>query len=189
MTEENNTITKEAAAAIIESVCHVNIAYKGEGKEKPAEKGGKVWEFDKWDIRIEYGKTSEYFRGEPVYRSEYSLEYKMGLGHRKTEKAFILAKREDASLARVKNPVKLDRNKGEYVYAIEPKVLDIFHSIVLDGNLAQESFEDFCSNCGYSEDSRKALECYLACQKEGDFFRRAFNAEQREKITKFFCDY
>jgi hypothetical protein len=49
----------------------------------------------------------------------------------------------------------------------KPTLADILYSLQSDANCAQDTFADFCAETGYDEDSRKALETYLACQAEG----------------------
>jgi len=44
-----------------------------------------------------------------------------------------------------------------------PKVGDVLQSLALDASSAEESFEDWCANCGYDTDSRKAFATYEAC--------------------------
>lgn len=53
----------------------------------------------------------------------------------------------------------------------KPTLADILYYLQSDAAIASESFDDFCSNCGYDTDSRKALETYLACQKSGTDLR------------------
>lgn len=54
---------------------------------------------------------------------------------------------------------------------IPPSAADVIYSLAMDAAAASETFSEFCSNVGYDEDSRKALEAYLACQKSGAEFR------------------
>lgn len=48
----------------------------------------------------------------------------------------------------------------------------VCHSLILDGQCGEDTFADFCANCGYDEDSRSALATYEACQKSGAAFRK-----------------
>jgi hypothetical protein len=45
-----------------------------------------------------------------------------------------------------------------------PKAAEVLDCLASDANGASDSFEDFCSNFGYDEDSRKAEKIYKACQ-------------------------
>lgn len=46
------------------------------------------------------------------------------------------------------------------------------------------TFEDFCSNYGYDEDSRTAERIYFAVQKEYTQLARLFTPEQMEELAK-----
>lgn len=46
------------------------------------------------------------------------------------------------------------------------------------------SFDSFCYEYGYSNDSISALKTYLACGKEYEELRRIFNAEQIEELRE-----
>lgn len=38
----------------------------------------------------------------------------------------------------------------------QPLAVEVISSLFSDANCGEESFKDFCDNCGYSDDSRKA---------------------------------
>lgn len=46
-----------------------------------------------------------------------------------------------------------------------PEAPDVLHSLFSDAQSGNESFAEFCGNLGYDEDSRKALDTYLTCQR------------------------
>lgn len=46
------------------------------------------------------------------------------------------------------------------------------------------TFEDFCSDCGYDEDSRTAERIYFAVQKEYTQLARLFTPEQMEELSE-----
>lgn len=52
--------------------------------------------------------------------------------------------------------------------------LDCFLS---DSNAGEQSFEDFCSEFGYDEDSRKAEKIHNSCIKSFDKFNRVFDCD------------
>ena len=72
-------------------------------------------------------------------------------------------------------------------YPTKPTLADIMYSLQSDAACASESFDDFCSNCGYDTDSRKALETYLACQQTGTDLRRLGLSLQT--LGELFQDY
>lgn len=47
-----------------------------------------------------------------------------------------------------------------------------------------DTFEDFCSEFGYDDDSISALKTYLACQKQWSNIRKIFTEEQIEELAE-----
>lgn len=72
-------------------------------------------------------------------------------------------------------------------FPTKPTLADILYSLQSDASVASESFDDFCGNCGYDTDSRKALETYLACQKSGTDLRSL--GLNLETLGELFQDY
>lgn len=67
---------------------------------------------------------------------------------------------------------KVEENMVDFLASVAViDVAGVCYSLLQDGRCAEGSFEDFCADCGYDTDSRKALETYLACQKNGADFR------------------
>jgi len=75
-----------------------------------------------------------------------SFDYYTGIGHRKTI-------------------------KGQSV-PVTPKEDDILQSLIIDVDASDELFADWCLNCGYSTDSRQALNIYLECQENAKKLRK-----------------
>ncbi len=48
----------------------------------------------------------------------------------------------------------------------------VIHSLLFDSQAGQETFSNFCSNCGYEEDSRKALATWEKCVAISSDFNR-----------------
>ena len=59
----------------------------------------------------------------------------------------------------------------------KPQLHGALHSLLMDAQSGEETFPDFCANYGYDEDSRKALDIYLACQKTGADLRRVLGSD------------
>ena len=59
----------------------------------------------------------------------------------------------------------------------EPVLASVLESLANDYNPSDMSFEDFCSEYGYSEDSRKAEKVYRALRKETQALDRLFGEE------------
>ncbi len=57
---------------------------------------------------------------------------------------------------------------------------NVVHSLLMDASCAADTFADFCANCGYDEDSRKAFQVYEACQRNGAELRRVLGPLYKE---------
>ena len=68
-----------------------------------------------------------------------------------------------------------------------PKLEEVLHCLFSDYSCASDTFEEFCSYLGYSDDSIKAFETYRACQKSGERLKKALKGEFytiKEEIEK-----
>ena len=97
------------------------------------------------------------------------FEYSTGIGHRIELDRF---RKEAFQKLMNKNPQKNKANLYLYIDELKkvskPKPLnidDVLYSLILDSQASAESFDDFCDNFGYNEDSVKHNEIYKACQK------------------------
>ena len=64
----------------------------------------------------------------------------------------------------------------------EPNVADVLSSLILDASCGDQSFEDFCSDFGYDEDSRKAERTWRDCTAMTPRVKR-FLGERFEAFT------
>lgn len=65
----------------------------------------------------------------------------------------------------------------QVVYVTIPKIDDILNCLFLDSQAGTETFEDFCLNFGYSNDSIQALDTYKACQENHFKLLRALGSQ------------
>ncbi len=105
------------------------------------------WGHFEWSVTLICGEQS------------FTTAYRTGLGHR------------DCDSVRAKRWI-LDPRAPK-----RPSLADVVSSLLSDAQCSADSFEDFCADCGYDTDSRKALETYLACQTIGTAVRRLFGAK------------
>lgn len=70
-----------------------------------------------------------------------------------------------------------------------PSAASVLHSLVLDGGAIDQSFDDWCDDYGYRNDSRKALATYSACCETGRKLRVLFTAEQRTFLADLLADF
>ncbi len=55
---------------------------------------------------------------------------------------------------------------------VPPECADLVVCLLSDLEACECSFEEWCGTFGENPDSRKALDCYLACQRNGDNVRK-----------------
>lgn len=144
------------------------------------------WQFDRYLVSFERnGKIT-------------SFDYKCGTGHRMASKFSPVKKPDTHKPVRIASKKLQDKSMAiKYSYGLEypnqwlilPTAASVLHSTSLDAQCASDTFEDFCSNLGYDEDSRKALEIYLACQEGGKKLRKIFTSAEIEQIQEILQDY
>lgn len=86
-----------------------------------------------------------------------SFRYYTGIGHRTPKMPYT------APLAEI-----LRRSKP-----VTPKLEDILESLRLDASARLMSFQDWCDEFGYDQDSIKALNLYTQCSNTWDLLKRA----------------
>ena len=72
---------------------------------------------------------------------------------------------------------------------VSPTLPDVLYSLLMDSSAVDETFSDWCSSYGYSDDSIKALETYQACVKEGQALTKAFTPAELNHLREIFQDY
>jgi len=74
---------------------------------------------------------------------------------------------------------------------VTPKLEDVAHSLLLDGSAYFDgnTFENWCADFGYSDDSIKAKETFEACDKIGRELSRALSREQVESLREWASNY
>ena len=126
-----------------------------------------------------------------VIINEQDFEYSRGIGYR-TELSHY--ERDKFKKVMNRNPQKTKSNLLLYVDELKkvskPKPLnidDVLYSLVLDTQLSRETFDDFCDDLGYSNDSIKANDIYKACQKNGKKLRTFI--KDLDRAIDLFQDY
>lgn len=72
---------------------------------------------------------------------------------------------------------------------VKPSAASVLHSLLLDASANDRSFNDWCSDYDYSNDSMKAFETYQACCAIGEKLRKIFNHAQRETLRELLEGY
>lgn len=112
-----------------------------------------------------------------------SFEYKTGIGHRtlapmvqRSGDKFWFSNSGDTAhsveQAAARNMLILPRYKSDVGVNKRgsfkgPSVGDIISSLISDSSAMEETFDDWCSTYEYNNDSLKALNLYLTCQRIG----------------------
>lgn len=71
----------------------------------------------------------------------------------------------------------------------KPKVADVLRSLIMDASAANENFDDWCDNYGYSSDSIKALNTYKACLDTARALRKHFSPDTLRQVRELLQDY
>lgn len=134
-----------------------------------------LWMHDKWAVIIE----------------GQDFEYSTGIGNRVELDRF---KRDEFKRIMGKNPKKDKANLLMYadglkaVSKVKPlNIDDVLYSLVSDSQAGNETFDDFCDNFGYDNDSIKASEIYRACQKNSKKVRTFI--KDLDEAGELFQDY
>lgn len=137
----------------------VKIDYVGQTKHDDK------WDCDQWRVTISSGAGM------------HSFDYFTGLGLRaRTYSGY--GKKWDSMLKKHYD----DKPK-------KPKVADVMHSLILDASAADENFDDWCDNYGYSSDSIKALNMYKACLDTARALRKHFPPSMIANLRELLQDY
>jgi len=137
------------------------------------------WEHDLWAVVVTAQK-----------KAPYVFEYRTGLGHRELStlnKGYLrrivmstsgISARERARFIRAESVPK------------RPDILGPLHSMLLDGDTAgQCTFNEWCGDFGYDNDSIEARDTYAACQKTHDQLHHLFTREQLAKLRELMEGY
>lgn len=124
-----------------------------------------AWAHDLWEIQLKFQKQS------------FTTIYRTGLGHRvlglgvkKTAQGkYYRADTTDLTLERA--------CEKHLLKPVKPSVADVIHSLMMDSDGSDQPFEDWCYNFDYNNDSIKALNIYLECQKTKTQMIKLFGIE------------
>jgi hypothetical protein len=137
------------------------------------------WECDAW--RCTFGKGT--------LREDF--DYYTGTGHRKVPEWKAgppLVGIYDGMRPPTRNTLKWHAWQ-KLAKAVPPAAADVLHALIRDAEAANQSFDDWCADLGYSTDSRKALDTYLACQADGTRLRRVLGADLMKCLSHLLENY
>jgi hypothetical protein len=130
------------------------------------------WPHDLWAVTI-------FFEGR-----RHSIEYRTGTGWRKLA---LGVKRDRGGYYSHGDLARDDVEaieKGMLGKPKAPSTADVVSALAGDASGALESFDEWCANLGFSNDSIKALETYRACQKTRDALVKLFGTALLEELAK-----
>ena len=110
------------------------------------------WTRFKWDVIIN-GEVFGFDTG------ACAAEHDFPTGHRPDPKKYMITSVLD--------------DRGKWVWPELPELADVVSCLVSDSSAEKQSFSDWCKDLGWSDDSRKALDTYLACQDNAKRLRKA----------------
>jgi len=70
----------------------------------------------------------------------------------------------------------------------KPAIADVLYSLFMDASSAENNFHDWCAECGYSDDSIKALNTYKQCLEIATALRKHFSPDQRQAIQSIISE-
>ena len=139
--------------------------------------------------------------------------YKLGIGHVKLVDPYKLGHASAWSMhlseeeknilsAMAKRPGVQFKDKAVKIQAracaklaiaqkVTPKLADVLHSLLLDGSahFDSQTFEDWCADFGYSDNSIKARDTFETCERIGKAIARAFSRDELAELREAFSNY
>lgn len=130
------------------------------------------WEHDAWSVSV----------SRPP-KPAFNTEFKTGTGNR------VLLRGRPSEVIQFPNTLHAEHWMKLNCVPHPPEAANVFHSILLDSEACNESFEDWADNFGMDKDSRRAEKVYEACKEIGFKVRAMFSRAEQEEIRKLLEDY
>lgn len=122
--------------------------------------------------------------------SHKPIEYKMGVGHRSIKENFcgVIDKNlvNKALHGRLVDKAEQKRIIEKYTEPKQINIDDVLHCLVSDSTALSMDFEEWCSEFGYEEDSRKAEKIYNACRKNGKVVSKVIDLEAAREAFMYY---
>lgn len=128
------------------------------------------WECDQWLVNIE-GQTFDYFTG---------------MGHRKPARG---APERQKYFGGIGKSLSQERWDSEYMKPVKPDNVGILHSLVLDSDVLDYSFDNWCDMYGFDNDSRKSHKIYEQCIENAHRLKKCFDAASLQNLRNILQDY
>jgi hypothetical protein len=125
--------------------------------------------------------------------NEFVTEFRTGLGHRLTNLRFGKLSASQINGSKVlKEVTGMDRSCfkiDDYTYTVAPTQASVLYCLLSDADCGNYTFDEFCDNLGYDNDSRKALETYLCCQETNTKLNKFFSRGTINHLQELLQDY
>lgn len=161
-------MSKETDAKITEYLQSIGVAYSCRYVGETVKNDD--WKCDAW--RVSFTRSSK-----PAIETDYFT----GLGHRKWPKYY--------KIKFPKNTRGHEREERLHLKPAIPSSAGVLHSLLMDANAIDTSFECWCSDYGYSSDSISAFNTYRSCCEIGEKIRRLFGHNEMSTMRDMLCDY
>ena len=150
------------------------------------------WKYDSWRIVFINTKNG----------NECAFDYNTGIGHRLECTGYKIPLKFNDYLRSVETVTgvgkayitesKLDKSIKDilgFTVAILPTQASVLYCLLSDADFGQESFNDFCDNLGYDNDSMQAFKTYQSCMDTTRKISKLFNCVQRQQLADLLQDY
>ena len=137
------------------------------------------WECDEFNVHIKSGKGS------------FDTDFSTGTGHRVTynKRKPVLRRLRKLYPCKQYYPSLVYRISGEEELAVKPDQASIIHALLMDSQAGDTSYNNWCEDWGYDNDSMKAFKVYQECCKTYEGLRLVFTGDQLRELTTLLEDY
>lgn len=157
--------------ALVEMGIDYTVAYRGEQTDDNG------WKHDEW--------LFQFARHEGAIRKLVATmrqEYRTGTGHRRPKPG---APKFDGSV----NTLYREDWEKAYMRVVVPPAAGLLYSMLSDADYAIYTFNAWCDELGFDNDSIKASQIYRACQEVHDELGRFFARGQVDTLRALLEDY
>lgn len=164
-------VKSDIEKAIDDFLKSIGVEYAVISQGKGVKALGSV--MDKWEATFSKGNVLRDF------------DFYTGIGHRVIDGMVRARLREYYKATPNKRRHELEKASVPF----PPFAASVLHSLILDSSACDQSFDSWCADYGYDNDSIKARNTYDACQKNTDNMRAIFSRDQIEKLSELLQDY
>ena len=134
------------------------------------------WPHDVWSVTLHHGDKT------------HTTEFKCGIGHRKLPAGFPKknirggGRGSEYYVERLGWLDDVKAAEAALTKPVAPTTADVLACLLSDASNASETFEEWCLNFGFSDDSMKAMETYRACQKTRSALQRFLGPKLLDRL-------